>query len=174
MVSRAYHASRDRSLPILADEMTRGGQLLVFGLVAAATLPVEGKIAGLLNVLMLSAECRLPVMRVTITGAAGDLFPVTFGPLEVVFSKGLGPYHYILGLMGFFLWWFAHLCFGLGRGSITPPGPAMVLMNRRGLNPKRKKKTTKNIGTRTVQASKLFYSKIVCASSLLSFAEASF
>ena len=96
---------RDRSLPILADEMTGGVLLLLFGLVAAATLPVEGKIAGLLNFLMLSAECSLPAIRVTTTGDAGDLLPVTFEPLEVVFTKGLGPYHYTLGLLGFFLWW---------------------------------------------------------------------
>ena len=30
--------------------------------------------------------------------------------------------------------WFAHLCSGLGRGPDTPPGPAMVLMDRKDLN----------------------------------------
>ena len=30
--------------------------------------------------------------------------------------------------------WFAHLCFGLGRGPTTPPGPAMVLMDRKDVN----------------------------------------
>ena len=33
-----------------------------------------------------------------------------------------------------FLWWFAHLRFGLERGPIIPPGPAMVLMDQRDLN----------------------------------------
>ena len=35
------------------------------------------------------------------------------------------------------LWGFDHLCFGLGRGSIIPPGPAMVLMDRMDLNLKK-------------------------------------
>ena len=30
--------------------------------------------------------------------------------------------------------WFAHLCFGLGRGPITPPGPAMALTDQNDLN----------------------------------------
>ena len=30
--------------------------------------------------------------------------------------------------------WFAHLCFGLGRGPMTPPDPATVLMDRKDLN----------------------------------------
>ena len=30
--------------------------------------------------------------------------------------------------------WFAHLCFDLGRGPITPPGPAMVRTDRNDLN----------------------------------------
>ena len=37
-----------------------------------------------------------------------------------------------------FLRWFAHPCFGLGSGPITPLGPAMVLMDRRDLNSKPK------------------------------------
>ena len=37
-----------------------------------------------------------------------------------------------------FLWWFAHLCSGLGRDPITLPSPAMVLMDRRDLNSKKK------------------------------------
>ena len=44
-----------------------------------------------------------------------------------------------LGLLGYFLWWVAHLCFGLARGPITLPGPAMVLMDQRDLNSKAKK-----------------------------------
>ena len=35
-----------------------------------------------------------------------------------------------------FLWWFAHLCYSLGRGPIAPPGPVVFLMNRRDLNSK--------------------------------------
>ena len=36
-------------------------------------------------------------------------------------------------------------CFGLGRGPITPPGPAMVRMGRRDLNSNKTKQTNKNI-----------------------------
>ena len=36
--------------------------------------------------------------------------------------------------------WFAHLCFGLGRGPITSPGPAMVRTDRKDLNSNRTKK----------------------------------
>ena len=36
-----------------------------------------------------------------------------------------------------FLLWFAHLVFDLGRGPITPPGPAMVLMDQKELNSKK-------------------------------------
>ena len=37
-------------------------------------------------------------------------------------------------------WWFAHVCFGLGRGPITPPGPAMIITDRKDLNSTKKKK----------------------------------
>ena len=51
---------------------------------------------------------------------------------------------YISASLAFFHQWFAHLCFGLGRGPITPPGPAMALMDRKGLNSnKTNKKQTK-------------------------------
>ena len=34
--------------------------------------------------------------------------------------------------------WFAHLHFVLGRGAITPPGPAMIRMDRKDLNLKKR------------------------------------
>ena len=41
----------------------------------------------------------------------------------------------ILDLFGYFFFgWFDRLCFGLGRGPITSPGPAIVLMDRKDLN----------------------------------------
>ena len=41
----------------------------------------------------------------------------------------------LLGLFGYFFHlWFAHLYFGLGRGPITHPCPAMVLMDRKDQN----------------------------------------
>ena len=46
-----------------------------------------------------------------------------------------GPSH-ISAYVGYFHQWFAHPCFGLGRGPITHPGPAMILMDRRNLNSK--------------------------------------
>ena len=36
--------------------------------------------------------------------------------------------------LAFFLWRFARSGFGLGRGLITPPGPAMALTGRKDLN----------------------------------------
>ena len=39
-----------------------------------------------------------------------------------------------LGLFGYFFPVVAHLCFGLGRGPITPSGPAMALTDRKDLN----------------------------------------
>ena len=39
--------------------------------------------------------------------------------------------------------WFGHLPFGLGRGPITPPGPAMVRTDLEDLN---SNKTKQNIG----------------------------
>ena len=45
-------------------------------------------------------------------------------------------------LLAAFSWWFVHLGFGLGRGPITPPGPAMVLMDRKELNSKKYEKYT--------------------------------
>ena len=38
-----------------------------------------------------------------------------------------------------FLRWFAHLCFGFGRGPITPPCPAMAGTGRKDLNSKTNK-----------------------------------
>ena len=43
-------------------------------------------------------------------------------------DKNIGLFDY------FFSGWFAHLCFGLGRGLITPPDPAMALTDRKDLN----------------------------------------
>ena len=40
----------------------------------------------------------------------------------------------------FFFSWFAHPWFGLGRVPITPPGPAMVFVDRKDLNKKKNKK----------------------------------
>ena len=43
----------------------------------------------------------------------------------------------ISAYLDYFLWWFAYLYFGLRRGPITPPGPAVVLMDRKDLNLKK-------------------------------------
>ena len=53
--------------------------------------------------------------------------------------------HFCLSISAFlatFYWWFALLCFGLGRGPITPPSPAMVQTDPKDLN---SNKTTNNI-----------------------------
>ena len=52
------------------------------------------------------------------------------------------------------MWWFAHLCFGLGRGPITPPDPAMVLMDRRDLNSKTKKHHTFSVPSQAIELEK--------------------
>ena len=44
---------------------------------------------------------------------------------------------YTCGLLATFSGWFAHLCFGLGRGPIIPPGPEMVVIDRKDLNKKK-------------------------------------
>ena len=38
------------------------------------------------------------------------------------------------GLLATFSGWFAHLCFAIGRGPITPSGPEMVVIDRKYLN----------------------------------------
>ena len=46
-----------------------------------------------------------------------------------------------LGIFGYFFRWFAHLCFGLGRGQISPLGPAKLAIapvDRKDLNLKNK------------------------------------
>ena len=48
---------------------------------------------------------------------------------------------YTRPILATFLWWFAHLYFGPGRGPITPPGPAMVRLDQKDLNSKTKKLT---------------------------------
>ena len=47
----------------------------------------------------------------------------------------------ILGLLAAFFRWFTHLRFGLGRGPITPPGPAVVSMDRKDLNKIKKERS---------------------------------
>ena len=45
---------------------------------------------------------------------------------------------YTLGLLTDFFSWFAHLYLGLRRSPITPPSPAMVLMDREDISSKKK------------------------------------
>ena len=53
----------------------------------------------------------------------------------------------------FFSWCFAHICFDFGRGPITSPGPAMVLMDRKDLNSKNNnKKVTYPVSTWLVES----------------------
>ena len=44
----------------------------------------------------------------------------------------------LFGLFGYFFTGGSPTCFGLGRGPITPPGPAVVRMDRKDLNSNKK------------------------------------
>ena len=122
--------------PGLVDVILRArrGPRVVPRKLAAAAL-ARGNRTGCFTRRLASSLAGFWFLRATSTSlrSTAPPYPTSRSPaMARMGRKGFDP-TYTPGLLDAFSGWFANLSFALGRGPHTPPGPAMVVIDRKDL-----------------------------------------